>query len=364
MVDRFTETLCLAVAGVQKCFPFEICRKTTRLADLEISQFWIDRAAVYGHAANQHINQSLNSIGRFASNTVPRRIAMRRNSTFWRDSCRKHVASVRGEWWQTVCCLVPPARRITSRELVRELEADLATFADQRMSQVRFRNETANLLGPLQFDDEARQRYLEIVNELFGADQSPVLDSQRMDLITAKWRGWMSGLARHRGNNLEKQILDAISYESRAAIHCCYSTVWCCLLPRLARTYRFPEESFRFHQFWHLDHCRKSNDENDLFHLFHGHVFALHPALGQFLRTTTGPRLMASWLRNPESEEDYQRLLNGLFVAIGQYDRWRGRLRQVESQQVAPVMPVECRNDMNRSEDGIAVRLPIRIART
>ena len=273
-------------------------------------------------AANQHINQSLNSIGRFASNTVPRRIAMRRNSTFWRDSCRKHVASVRGEWWQTVCCLVPPAR-ITSRELVRELEADLATFADQRMSQVRFRNETANLLGPLQFDDEARQRYLEIVNELFGADQSPVLDSQRMDLITAKWRGWMSGLARHRGNNLEKQILDAISYESRAAIHCCYSTVWCCLLPRLARTYRFPEESFRFHQFWHLDHCRKSNDENDLFHLFHGHVFALHPALGQFLRTTTGPRLMASWLRNPESEEDYQRLLNGLFVAIGQYDRWR-----------------------------------------
>ena len=238
-----------------------------------------------------------------------------------------------GEWWQTVCCLVLPAR-ITSRELIRELEAELAASADRRMSRVQFRDETANLIGPSHFDDEARQRYPEITRELFGTDQSSVLDSPRMELITAKWRHWMSGLARRSGNNREKQILDVISYECRAAIHCCYSLVWCCLLPLLARKYRLPEESIRFHGFWHLDHCRESNDEDGLFHLFHGNIFALHPALAPFLRTTTGAVLMASWLRNPDSEEQYQRLLHGLFVAVGQYARHRetiAAVRQADS---------------------------------
>ena len=62
------------------------------------------------------------------------------------------------------------------------------------MSSVQFRDETANLLGPQQFDDEARQRYLEFTDELFGDNQSQTFDPERMDTITAKWRGWMSGL--------------------------------------------------------------------------------------------------------------------------------------------------------------------------
>ena len=48
MFDRFTETLRLEVAGVQERFPLEICRKSSRFADLEIQQYWIDRGAVYG----------------------------------------------------------------------------------------------------------------------------------------------------------------------------------------------------------------------------------------------------------------------------------------------------------------------------
>ena len=83
---------------------------------------------------------------------------------------------------------------ISVRESIRDLEADLRTFADRRMSRVQFRDETANLIGPHHFDDDARQQYFEFTNELFGDNQSQTFDQARIDAIIAKWRHWKSGL--------------------------------------------------------------------------------------------------------------------------------------------------------------------------
>ena len=58
MVDRFTETLGLEIAGVQERFNFEICCKSTRFDDLRISQYWIDHGAVYGRR-NRPTHQSI-----------------------------------------------------------------------------------------------------------------------------------------------------------------------------------------------------------------------------------------------------------------------------------------------------------------
>ena len=71
------------------------------------------------------------------------------------------------------------------------------------------------------------------------------------------------------------------------------------------------------------------------FHLFHGHVFGLHPASGELLRTATGQKLVGSWLSEhgdvasrPGNEESlarrqaepaFGRLLYAIYVAILHY---------------------------------------------
>ena len=168
MFDRFTETLRLEVAGVQERFPLGICRKSLRFADLEIQQYWIDRGAVYGRR-DQPTHRSIVEF-------------------FWAVCRQQGAATGRSAQEQYILArLLPETRiygarrvvaagvlsrpasaRISVRESIRDLEAELITFADRRMSRVQFRDATANLIGPIHFDVEARQRYLEFTNELFG----------------------------------------------------------------------------------------------------------------------------------------------------------------------------------------------------
>jgi hypothetical protein len=144
----------------------------------------------------------------------------------------------------------------------------------------------------------------------------------------AGWQRVMCSVGRRGGQALGKQILDILSYEARASFHRCYSAVWdMLLLPRLEQKYALSPESVAFLRLWHLDQASESNlGEAAYFHLFHGHVFALHPACGEFLRTQSGKELMGQWLRRP-SEKAFGRLLYGLYVAVAHYQGQREQAR-------------------------------------
>jgi hypothetical protein len=80
-------------------------------------------------------------------------------------------------------------------------------------------------------------------------------------------------------------------------------------------------ESIAFHRLWHLDQCQESDRCDAYFHLFHGHVFALHPGTGMFMQTKTGSEMIGEWLAAPESTTSFGRLLYGLCTAMADYAR-------------------------------------------
>ncbi|MCA9118303.1 MAG: hypothetical protein KDA79_24735, partial [Planctomycetaceae bacterium] len=138
---------------------------------------------------------------------------------------------------------------------------------------------------------------------------------------------------RRGGNSDQKRILDILSYEARAAVHRCYSAVWVGIIDTLSECDGWSAEADRFHKLWHLDQCWQGDDEGrSNFHLFHGHIFGLHPACADFVETPTGRQLIGEWLASghdpscgqavgiPDSAApQFERLLGGILIAVMAY---------------------------------------------
>jgi hypothetical protein len=116
-----------------------------------------------------------------------------------------------------------------------------------------------------------------------------------------------------------------LSYEARAALHRCYSATWVELLAHLSEKYQLSPPSRKFLELWHLDQVRERGPANAEAwdHLFHGHVFALHPIGGGLLRTPTGRELVGAWLSDPDSQAAFGRVLHALWAAAYHYDERR-----------------------------------------
>jgi hypothetical protein len=132
-------------------------------------------------------------------------------------------------------------------------------------------------------------------------------------------------------------VIDILSLECRAALNRCYLAVWCLLLPHLANRYQLSEESIAFHRFWHLDQCQPTNDHGGLFHLFHGHTFALHPGAGLLLLTKTGSELMGQWLTKPVAGHAFERLLHAMCTAMGKYSEFANAIKILHKKDSASV---------------------------
>jgi hypothetical protein len=133
---------------------------------------------------------------------------------------------------------------------------------------------------------------------------------------------------RRRGFALQKQVLDVLSYEAKTALHRCYSETWEQLLPHLTERHELDEPSRRFLRFWHVDQHRDRDPptEEAFDHLFHGHLFALHPIGGQLLLTSTGRELVGEWLSATDSEEGFERLLHALLITAYDYQNHRSAI--------------------------------------
>jgi len=194
------------------------------------------------------------------------------------------------------------------------------------LPRLEFSRRTADVLGPPPLSEEVQESYLARCQELFGPAGAEADDEQGgFASVLVRWKALMTSVGRRGGMHLQKQVLDILSYEARAALHRCYSAVWCgLLLPHLAEKYGLSAESVRFLSLWHLDQVSESNlGDQAYFHLFHGHVFALHPAAALFLSTPRGQGLVGSWLADGGTEAAFGRFLAGMLVAVHHYDARR-----------------------------------------
>ena len=216
---------------------------------------------------------------------------------------------------------VPESRRRKIQEWTEGLDRLLSESHSEECDEEGFRNATANLIGPALYGDEVQQKYLELTTRLFREGCGAIRQGATgaVDSVLRDWETLMTSIGRRRGNPIEKQALDILSYECRTALHRCYSAVWSVLLTALRANYRMTDESVVFHQLWHFDRCQESDyGDEAYFHLFHGHVFALHPACGPVLLTRNGSELFSAWLREG-SLASYHRVLHAMAVAVGYY---------------------------------------------
>lgn len=327
------QELTVTIRAGAEAFPFLLNRKSERLGPVTIEQFWMPLESVYPTGARQGAN-------------------FRPLVDCWWAGCRQHGADdeqgIREAY--LLARLLPRtrskgSRRIvadaltggTGRKAVVQLEKMLRQHDARGRDGLSFRNSVVESLGPPAYDDEDRERYEAARSELLDEGCRILLrgDTERA-VATAEsaWAAWTRKFGRRGGQDRRKQLMDILSYESRAALHQCYSAVWVWLIPTLAERFRLSAEAVLFHRFWHLQHRGPAAETGaDDFHVFCGHVFALHPAGGLFIRTEAGRELLGAYLLEPESPTTAGRLLAGLEVAALHYglsreDEALGRRRQ------------------------------------
>ena len=203
-----------------------------------------------------------------------------------------------------------------------ELEKLLSSGRQEELTKFDFQSRTANLLGPPEYDATANERYREFAAQLLGPTREALQNIGETGLQVAidQWNSWTRSIGRRVGNEMQKQILDVLSYECRAAFHTCYSAVWFDLIQHLEAKWELSLETVLFHRLWHLDLLDKLEDPSlPNNRLFHGHIFGLHPACANFMLTQTGCALMGQYLIDPGSQSSFRRLLNGLFIAMHDY---------------------------------------------
>ena len=312
-------------------FAFNLHHKSLNLDGIELDHWWMDIKSVYPTRNRQ--------AGNFSALLA-----------YWWQSCVAHQTNC-----DTAVCeslllsnLFPKTRSNGSRRVMLDsvlkqnkserrvrldsLEGMLATAFDNEKSILEFSRETGRMLGPPDFSDGVRSAYEAFVNDLL---HPAVKQLQRGNLTDALaladevWSVWHRKFGRRANKDNEKEAIDIVSYEARAAVHRCYAHAWETICNWVSTDQGGSPKSFVFHRLWHLDLAWPSKEYADRsFHLFHGHVLGLHPAAGSFIQTPTGRRLLSAWLQvaipgwefsdNPETPE-LRRLLNGLWIAVTDY---------------------------------------------
>ena len=306
-------------------FKFELCRKQTALGPLPLDQWWIRKQGLYGERGNDSANRQ--------------EIV----DCFW-SLCQAEGSALEDRPIQEVyilATLLPQARSNASRRVfadasltkydaeeqlnraavVEQLEQMLQVARDTKLDVLSFYRRTGDVLGPPQYEVDVHTCYEEFVEEILGETCDALRHGgEDLQLSLDRWAEKMRKIGRRSGHAMEKTVLDVLSYECRSAFHQCYSVVWQLLLERLQVEFSLSEECVLFHRLWHLDQLLPSNEGDEhLVHLFHGHLFGLHPACGDFICTPTGAELVGELVMAPSDNSCHQRFLNGLLIAVHQY---------------------------------------------
>lgn len=304
-------------------FEFALCRNQITLGDVEIDQFWMPIQSLYGQRNRRAVNleplvdfwwAQCGAVGTQSEPGIQESYLLAKILPYARSNGSRRVFV---DSFQTV----PGNRSGRLRAWTADLNRLLAASRHDEYDDLAFQRATGDLIGPPEYPEEVSKRYKSLSAELFeGARRAIGGDGvEATERVLHDWRQLFNSIGRRRGNPIEKQVLDVLSYECRTALHRCYSSVWTVLLNALGNRYAMTDESYIFHQLWHFDRCQESNvGDESYFHLFHGHVFGLHPACGPVLLTDCGRELFAEWLQEG-SLKSYHRVLHALAVAVGYY---------------------------------------------
>lgn len=202
-----------------------------------------------------------------------------------------------------------------------ELESQLRVSEHERISVVDFCNRNREAVEFPDYPESTLALYRDFESELFADDTSLwwTDPTTAREQVTQRWLRWRNGIGRHRGNEQQKDVLNILSFESKAAFHQCYSALWCELIPILIVDQENRLMCQRFHSLWHLDQRMNISGRDRDVHLLHGLVLGLHPAFGMLLTTETGKRLVGEMVVAPEDTSAQERFLHAGLVSLYSY---------------------------------------------
>jgi len=298
-----------------------LCRKTTQLGEIEIDQFWLATNSLYGQRNQTAVNQSplvdlwWDWCGRGGTQNT-----LGIQQTYLLAQILPHARANGSRRVLQDSTINSPERWLQRQDWINALNPLVEAGRNEEMDEVAFQRFTGGMIGPPQYEASVRARYNEMEAELFeDAQRECQRGGDAIGTVLAKWRRMMNTIGRRRGNETGKQVLDILSYECRAALHRCYSAVWMFLLRAITQRFGLSTASCDFHRLWHFDHCAESEECEDAnFHLFHGHVFALHPACGPLLATQAGSEIFGDCLQS-RTLAAYRRVLNAIGIAVAYY---------------------------------------------
>ena len=199
------------------------------------------------------------------------------------------------------------------------LDKMLRVSANERMTLHEFDVQNRQALGFPEYGDAVWARYEDFSAQLFNQAISIWPDDLIASIacLHAQWDRMQRSFGRRRGQEEEKQILDILSFESKAAFHQCYSALWFELIPFLSAEQEAPSLFKSFHKLWHLE--QRVPGEPHPRHLLHGLALGLHPAFGDLLSTLTGRHIVGRLLHFPTSQEARERFLHAGLVSLHHY---------------------------------------------
>ena len=300
-------------------FTFELCKRSTKLGEVDIPQYWIDK---------RHLFPTRNRAARMFQPII---------GYWWALSCGEGLANDPDtQDIYLLANLLPQARShgsahivadssVTKRErgdAAESLEEMLRISRDKRLTAMEFRESTADAIGPVKADPALMARYSAITDELLSVGRAAINRDGALGLavIKERWADLMKNIGRHGRDPQDRKILDILSFEARAAFFTCYDVAWPNLLVAMHKRELLTPETQAFHVLWHLQHRFPSNEPlmGDFF-LFRGTPYALHPAAGLLIQTPTGQSLIGDRISQPNSEEAKERLWHAISVATYHY---------------------------------------------
>lgn len=313
----------------EEVFDFTLCRKAEQLGPLTVDHWWMRTTELYRqrtqrrrHGGNyEAITEAFWALCRQAGSHVERDV----QESYLLTCLLPYARSQGSRRIVADACLAPRTKAAREgRELaVTELDDLLRNCRSETIEPLGFSRGTADAIGPPVISPELKEVYDACCAELFDSTVTLLVTDQEAAVaeLLSRWQRLMRTVGRRGGKPVDKQVLDILSYEARAALDRCYSAAWdMLLLPHLTEKHQLSSETVAFLRLWHLDQASESNlGDLAYFHLFHGHAFALHPAPALFLSTPTGRELVGDWLMNGCSDQEFGRLLHGLLTAVYYY---------------------------------------------
>ncbi len=271
-----------------------VCGKEATLGTETFRQFWLKNSSVYGGRGRCAENQAaiLSFFHRVALETCRGVEHRKAAETYLLASVASEIRSNKA---QEVFPDASSANWSSAQRyrMVTDLDVILRQAAGTEMSCDDFYCHSRSVGELAEMSSEVVEEYLTLEAQLYAGVLDDWLDAPEVceRLVQERWRDWMHRARRRDCSGVFKDVLNILSYESKAALHQCYSLLWL----HLADAFAEQEDSIfvrQFHRFWHCDHRVPTGSVQDM-HLFHGHVFGLHPAFSLMIQTETGGGIIA-----------------------------------------------------------------------